>query len=82
MNFQKALFLHQKGDLENAKKYYILDLEGGSNRYESIFNLGMIYLQTNNFSSAALFFNKAISVNSNDIASLANAGLCFQQLGD
>jgi len=82
MNFQKALLLHQKGDLENARKYYILDLESGSNRYEAIFNLGMIDLQKNNFSSAALFFNKAISLKSNDIASYANAGLCYQQIGD
>ena len=82
MNFQKALLLHQKGDLENARRYYILDLESGLNRYESIFNLGMIDLQTKNFPSAALFFNKAISLNPNDIVSLANAGVCYQQLGD
>jgi len=82
INFQKALFSHQKGDLENAKRHYILDLKCGSNRYESLFNLGMIDLQANNFLSAALFFKKAISINPNDIISLANAGLCYQQLGD
>ena len=82
MHFQHALHFHQIGDVVSARAYYILDLENGSNRYESIFNLGMIDLQTSNFLSAANFFIQAITLNSKDVASIANAGICFQQMGD
>ena len=82
MYFQHAFRLHQNGDLGSARTYYLLDLESGSNRYESIFNLGMIDLQSNNFDSAANFFAKAISINRIDFAAFANAGICYQQIGD
>jgi len=82
MHFKNALKAHQNGDLVSARTYYILDLENGSNRYETIFNLAMIELQSRNFISAAKFFVKALALNSKDIASLANAGICYQQIGD
>jgi len=42
----------------------------------------MIDLQASNFRSAAHFFIQALTLNSNDVASIANAGICFQQMGD
>lgn len=81
--FEKAIKAHQMGDLESAKRFYLLDLNGASDYlYESIFNIGMIDLHTSNFVSAANFFTKAIALNSKDVAAIANAGICYYQMGD
>ena len=81
--FKKAVKAHQMGDLESAKHLYLEDLKGNSdNKYEALFNIGMIELQKNNFASATNFFTKVIALNSNDVAAIANAGICYQQIGD
>lgn len=82
MNFQRALKAHQEGKLDEAKKFYLLDLSSGLIRYESIFNLALLEFKKGNFKNALYYFNEAIKINANDFVSHANAGICSQKSGD
>ena len=81
MNFKKALKFHQNEDLEEARKYYLLNLTDNPKHYETLFNLGMLELQLNKYDSAQYYFNEIISINPNDVNTIANLGICFNKIG-
>lgn len=84
MYFALAIQAHQNGDLELAKKNYLLELNSGDgkNTFAAFFNVGMIFMSEEKFANAANHFKEAFELNQRDIDTIFNLAVCFELSGD
>jgi tetratricopeptide (TPR) repeat protein len=61
--FEKALALHQLGDLANAEKKYRAILRATPRNFDVNYLLGLILLQSGQFEHAEKQFSRAIKIN-------------------
>lgn len=58
--FQRAIALHQAGQMEDAAKSYLALLQTQPNHPEANYHLGILAVQTNHFAAALPYFNAAL----------------------
>jgi predicted O-linked N-acetylglucosamine transferase (SPINDLY family) len=78
--FQQGLFLHQQGQLADAKISYEQVLAKQSGHFDAQHLLGVIAAQTNNPALAEQLIAKAIQINPNSAPAYSNRGLALQAL--
>jgi len=81
LNYKKAIFLINKGDLEGAKNIFINILKDDSKNVEILNQLALIYLRQGQFDRAIFYFEKAIKYK-NDIFIFNNLANCYNSIGE
>ncbi len=76
-----GLALHQRGELDQAKKIYQQVLLLDSKHSEALHLLGVIAAQTGDRSQAVELIGRSIEVNANNAAAYANLGNVLAELG-
>ncbi len=79
-NFQQASFFHQNGQLNKAQDIYLKILETHPNHFDSLYSLGIIACQTDDFQRAVDLFGKAIIVNPNNAFLYSNLSASLIEL--
>jgi predicted O-linked N-acetylglucosamine transferase (SPINDLY family) len=78
--FQQGLFLHQNGQLADAKLMYEQVLAKQSKHFDAQHLLGVLAAQMNNPALAEQLIAKAIEINPNSAPAYSNRGLALQEL--
>ena len=79
---QKALALHQAGQLQDARQLYSEILRKNKNQFDALNLSGLIEFENGNYLEAAQLFNDAIGVKSNLASTHSNLGLALKELGE
>ena len=79
-NFEQALSLHQKGQLDQARNIYLKILEDQPKHANSLHFLGVISHQTGDSELAVDLISKAIAINPNSAAFYSNLGVALMEL--
>ena len=79
-SLQKAMQLHSKGMLIEAKAIYEKVLKKHSRNFDALHNLGLLYFENEVFEESEKFFLKAITVKSDDATAYFNLGRALQGL--
>ena len=77
---QRAILLHQQGQLTEARKIYSYILTIHPNHYDALHLLGIIALQTNNHQQAVDLIRKAIAINPSFAEAYNNKGNALREL--
>ena len=75
--FEQAVLNQKKNNLDKANELYSRVLKTFPNDLATINNIGNIYKEQKKYKLAADYYNKALSVNSNDIITNFNLALLF-----
>ncbi|WP_353431994.1 tetratricopeptide repeat protein [Polynucleobacter sp. MWH-UH23A] len=75
-----AVDLHQKGELESARKIYEEILKVDPQCFDAIQLLGVVFLQKNAFSDALSYFDRALKVNNQQASVWSNRGMALKGL--
>ena len=78
--FEKALALHQLGDLVNAEKKYRAILRAAPRNFDVNYLLGLIFLQGGQFEHAEKQFSRAIKINPNAFNAFNDRGNALLEL--
>ena len=78
--FDSALHNHQKKKFKVAENLYKKILKIDPNHFESIFYLGVLLLESNNFDRAKQLFQKTIRIQPNYAPAHNNLGIIFNAL--
>ena len=78
--FEKALALHQLGDLVNAEKKYRAILRVAPRNFDVNYLLGLIFLQSGQFEHAEKQFSRAIKINPNAFNAFNDRGNALLEL--
>jgi tetratricopeptide (TPR) repeat protein len=81
-DLSQALAYHQKGDRENAKKYYDKALIAFPNESDLYNGLGVFYSEMGNATEAIGYYEKAISLNPKHKAAYNNLGNVYQMINN
>ena len=76
---QKALFLHQSGQLTEAEKHYTKLLKYLPKDTFLLSNLGTLKLQKNNLEDGIKLIEKSLEIDSNQPNALNNLGVVLQK---
>lgn len=76
--FAEAVAYHQKGDLRNAEKTYKMVLNAAPDHADSIFNLGVIFQNTNQPQEAVNAYKYLIEKHPNYVNGYINLGLILE----
>ena len=79
--FQQALDFHQRGNIEDAKKYYSYLIKKEPIDQRALLNLGAIFQQSGEFDKAIKIYNNLIKLNPNSSDVLSNLGLIYRDIG-
>ena len=79
--YQKALFFHQKGNLDGAVEIYKKILIKDPSNADALHLLGVVYAQKGKYQIASEFLQKAIEINPNDENYHKNFGNLYLELG-
>lgn len=72
----KSMSVNSKVDLGKA----LAHLKENPNSFEAHNNIGLVYLQNNDFNNAIQYFNKALSINPHYAVGYFNRGLAFSKM--
>jgi predicted O-linked N-acetylglucosamine transferase (SPINDLY family) len=78
--FEKALALHQLGDLANAEKRYRAILRVAPRNFDVNYLLGLIFLQSDQFEHAEKQFSRAVKINPNAFNAFNDRGNALLEL--
>jgi protein O-GlcNAc transferase len=78
---QKALLLHQQGQLQEAEVLYQAIVKQCPGHFDAHCLLGVIASQRNNSAAAVLFFNQALKLNPNSAPAHASVGNALLRMG-
>lgn len=79
INFMLGEYFQQKGQIEDAKKYYRKSLKLNKDYVLSSFNLGTLYLtEDNNIDSAKHFLQASLATSPNNVDAMFNLALCLK----
>lgn len=78
---QDGLVFHQQGKFKEAQLCYERVLGIHTNHFDALQLLGVLSVQTKQFTKAVDFFTKALKINPNDAASYSNRGVALKELG-
>ena len=78
----EAINLHSQGQLHEAKKLYHQILEATPDNADALHLLGVICIQTNDFSSAEQLIIRAIESNPNVAAYYDNLAIIYEKFGN
>ena len=79
-SLEKALLLHRNGDLKGASLLYRNILEQNPKQFDALHLLGVIELQSANWTGAAEQIEKSLQINPNQPAALNNYGIVLKEL--
>ncbi len=79
--FEKAVSLHQKGQLDEAEHLYRKILAQNPKNAEALHLLGVIEAQRKNFAAGVEIFDRAIKIQPNNAAFLSSRGNALRGLG-
>ncbi len=80
--FLQAVQLHQKNELEKAKKIYIEILNKDPNFVSAHNNLGLIFKSIDKIKNAKICFEKTIKINPRFFMAYNNLGVLYKDLGE
>ncbi len=80
-SFQRALELHQRGDLPGAERAYRAILQGAPRHFASLHLLGLIKAQQRQFSEAHRLLSRAVEVEPNSLPALSTLAGVLLALG-
>ena len=80
--FNLAVKNHKKHNFQVAIDYYNQILEIKKNHFDSLFSLGVLYLEIKNFELAIPLFEKVIQIDPNNVDANNNLGISFKELGE
>jgi protein O-GlcNAc transferase len=78
---QRAVLLHQQGQLDQAGPLYEEILAAQPDHFEILHRLGILRYQQGRKTEALHYLNAALAVNPGDVAALSNAGLINAAMG-
>ena len=78
--FQKALALHQHGNLTDAEAIYKYILRHTPNHFDALHLLGLVNAQRDNTLEAEKLFRKALHINPNAASAHSNLGIVLSEL--
>ena len=73
--------MNEKKNLQVTESLYKEKLKKNPNDFESIFNLGILFLQTQRFDLAQSLLNRAVEIQPNHAGLHNNLGAVFEKLG-
>jgi len=77
----QGLSFHQRGDLLNAERSYILAIQCGCLHHGVFLNLGAVYQNTGRAEKAIQMYQKSIELYPNNVNALSNLGIIYSGLG-
>ena len=81
--FDLALKNHQNNNLQDAQNYYQKVLKIDPSHVSTLYNLGFIFKALSEYQKAKSYFEKSVTINSNDFEALGNiADIYVSQLTD
>jgi tetratricopeptide (TPR) repeat protein len=78
--FQRALGLHQQGQIDSAQTLYRQIIAADANHFDAAHLLGLTYLQKGDYAGAADQISKAILINSQFAGAFNNRGVALTEL--
>ncbi|MBU3558524.1 tetratricopeptide repeat protein [Polynucleobacter sp. Nonnen-W13] len=76
----QGLAFHQEGRLEEAQAIYQMVLAKEANQFDALQLLGVLLIQTKQFTSALHFLTKALQIKPDYVEALFNRGLALKEL--
>lgn len=78
---QQALSAHQKGDIKQAEKLYLEQLQRNPADTNALQLLGTLYASQGRLEQATQMMQKSLSINTSQMPVHANLAICYKRLG-